>query len=104
MSAARDELKAIIARCFRIDPFGVAYLDHAAGADAIIAAGYIKPDLTDADRREIAQNVILAFNGTPRHRLFEYPYRADDSHLLIAGADKAVTAVLDAMLSPEQSA
>lgn len=43
MSAARKELAALIAKCFRIHPNGTAYLDHAAGADAIIAAGYTKP-------------------------------------------------------------
>lgn len=68
-------------------------------ADAIIAAGYTKPDLTNTARRERAQDAVLAFIGTPRRELFEYPHRDDESRELIAQADRVVVAVLDAMLS-----
>lgn len=109
MSAARDELVSLL--WCKPFPYGGAgdYIRPDANAahamaNAIIAAGYIKPDLTDADRRDRAQDVVLEFNGTPRRELFEYPHRADESRELIAQADRVVAVVLDAMLSPEATA
>lgn len=40
-------------------------------------------------------NVLLDYSGTPRHRLYEYPHRDDDSDRFIANAE----AVLDKMFS-----
>lgn len=72
-------------------------------AAVLTEAGYTKPDLTDADRRDRAQDVVLEFNGTPRRELFEYPYRADESRELITGADRVVVHVLDAMLGEPEA-
>ena len=39
-------------------------------------------------------DVVLEHNGTPRHRLFEYPFRADTSQALIDKAEHVVRRIL----------
>lgn len=39
-------------------------------------------------------DVVLEHNGTPRHRLFEYPYRDDTSQELIDKAEQLVRTIL----------
>ena len=48
----------------------------------------------DRDTRDKLINALLAYKGTPRHRLFEYPYRDDESRAMIDQADKTVTWLL----------
>lgn len=61
-TAARKELAAIIAKCFRIHPNGVAYIEHTEAADAIIAAGYHKPrTITTVEERDaLAEGSVVA--------------------------------------------
>lgn len=40
-------------------------------------------------------DIILATKGTPRHHLFEYPHRADDSRRMIAEAEAVVRKILN---------
>lgn len=39
-------------------------------------------------------DLVLASNGTPRHHLYEYPHRADDSDRMIAKAKQVVDSIL----------
>lgn len=39
-------------------------------------------------------DIVLAHNGTPRHRLFEYPHRDDDSRRMIQEAEMVVRRIL----------
>lgn len=39
-------------------------------------------------------DIVLAHNGTPRSKLFEYPHRDDDSRIMIAKAEDVVTGIL----------
>ena len=60
---------------------------------------------TDAASRERLVNLLLAHRGTPRERLFEYPYRTDESWELIQQAETAVADVLKILNStPEAEA
>lgn len=51
----------------------------------------------DKDTRDRLVNIVLDHGGTPRHRLFEYPYRDDDSRALIEAANSTVTKMLAAL-------
>lgn len=46
------------------------------------------------DLRDRMIDVVLEFNGTPRRRLFEYPWRADESRALLKAAGDVVDQVL----------
>lgn len=40
-------------------------------------------------------DLVLEFAGTPRHYLYEYPYRADESDEIIAKAERLVRKILE---------
>lgn len=42
-------------------------------------------------------NIVLRAKGTPRERLFEYPYRADESQQLIKNAENTVRGIIAVM-------
>jgi hypothetical protein len=44
----------------------------------------------DREKLDKAVDILLNYNGTPRDRLFEYPYRADESKKLIESAEYVV--------------
>lgn len=66
---------------------------YEAFADGLIAAGWTKPRTISTVTRERLVNALLAYKGTPRHRLFEYPHRVDDSRRMIQEAESVVTAI-----------
>ena len=39
-------------------------------------------------------NVMLDYNGTPRHRLFEYPYNDYESRAILQKAETAVRRIV----------
>ena len=51
--------------------------------------------------RETQVNLLLAYNGTPRHRLFEYPHRDAGSRDLIRKAEATLDAILAANPGPD---
>lgn len=59
----RDELSGIVASNFRIHPNKVAYVDHHAAADAILAAGYRKlRTITTVDELDALQHGSIVIN------------------------------------------
>jgi hypothetical protein len=42
------------------------------------------------EKLDKAVDILLSYKGTPRDRLFEYPYRADDSRKMIENAEYVV--------------
>lgn len=49
-------------------------------------------------------DVLLAYSGTPRHRLYEYPHRDNDSDRYIANAEAVLDKILSALAQMNQSA
>ena len=69
-------------------------------ADAVLAAGYTKPRTVSTGTRTSLVDSMLAYKGTPRHKLFEYPHRDDDSRRMIQEAEQVVTAFLAVLFEP----
>lgn len=42
-------------------------------------------------------NIVLRAKGTPRERLFEYPYRDDESRQMIKNAENTVRSIIAVM-------
>lgn len=73
-------------------------------AAVILAKGYRKPRTVasvDGATRAQMVDIVLAHAGTPRHELFEYPNRADDSLKMIRKADAAVLDIITALWGTE---
>lgn len=49
-------------------------------------------------------DVLLAYSGTPRHHLYEYPHRDNDSDRYIANAEAVLDKILSALAQTSQSA
>lgn len=69
-------------------------------ADGLIAAGYTKPRTITTGTRTSLVDSLLAYKGTPRHKLFEYPHRDDDSRRMIQEAEQVVAAFLAVLHEP----
>lgn len=100
MSEQRDELAALIDR-----EINELYSpgDDVMGEDlavVILAAGYRKPRSISEGTRVSLVDSLLAYKGTPRHKLFEYPHRDDDSRAMIREAEAVVTAILAVLYGP----
>lgn len=73
-------------------------------ADAVLAAGYRKsPKIRASDDalRTRLTDLLLAYKGTPRHELFEYPHRDSDSRAMIREAEAMALNIIHTLNSPE---
>lgn len=71
-----------------------------AAVDAILAAGYTKPRIvraSDSDLRARMVDLLLAYKGTPRHELFEYPHRDSDSQRMISDAEAMALKIIQTL-------
>lgn len=104
----RNDLAKVIVSAYGEDADGLCPCEQDFQvAEAILAAGYRKPRtitaVEDATRTRMV-DILLAHAGTPRHKLFEYPHRDDDSREMIRKADAAVAELLAVLHESEAEA
>lgn len=77
------------------DEFGDSLTGYIDAAEVLRSAYRAIPQAPiDQEKLKGMVDLVLEQNGTPRHKLFEYPHRDDDSRAMIAAAENLVRTIL----------